>query len=123
MQNLFAVAAGGSVGAVARYLMTIGVQRIVPASFAVAGTLFVNVLGCLMIGLMMALAEREAISPTMKLVIVTGLLGSLTTFSTLGYETIELARNGRMTAALANVAANVLIGLPCVILGRNLASG
>jgi CrcB protein len=56
-------------------------------------------------------------------VIVTGLLGSLTTFTTLGYETIELARNGRMTAALANVAANALIGLPCVILGRNLASG
>ena len=123
MQNLLAVAAGGSVGAVARYLMIIGVQRLVPASFWVAGTFCVNVLGCLLIGVMWALAERGVVSPTMKLVIVTGLLGSLTTFSTFGYETVELARNGRMAAAFLNVAANVLIGLPCVILGRNLVSG
>lgn len=121
MQNLFAVAVGGSIGAVARYLMTLGIQRIVPTSFAAVGTLCVNVLGCLLIGLMMALAEREAVSPTMKLVIVTGLLGSLTTFSTFGFETVELARAGRMPAAFANVGVNLLLGLPCVLLGRSLA--
>ncbi|MCL4112631.1 UNVERIFIED_CONTAM: hypothetical protein GTU68_044017 [Idotea baltica] len=101
--------------------MTLGVQRLVPASFSAVGTLCVNVIGCVVIGLMMAFAEREAISPTVKLVIVTGLLGSLTTFSTFGFETVELARAGRLPAAFANVAANLLMGLPCVLLGRSLA--
>lgn len=122
MQNLLAVAAGGSVGAVARYLMTLGIQRLLPVSFAAVGTLCVNAVGCLLIGLMMALAERESISPTMKLILVTGLLGSLTTFSTFGVETVELAQNGRLPAAFANVAANLVLGLPCVLLGRSLVS-
>ena len=122
MQNILAVAAGGSVGAVARYLLTLGVQRMVPEKLAAAGTLFVNVLGCLLIGIMMALVERDAVSPTLKLVIVTGLLGSLTTFSTFGFETIELARGGRTTAAVMNILLNLAIGLPFVLLGKSLAS-
>lgn len=123
MQNLLAVAAGGSIGAVARYLLTIGVQKLVPEKMAMAGTLFVNVLGCLLIGVLMMMVEREAVSTTVKLVVVTGLLGSLTTFSTFGYETIELLRSGRSSAAFLNVTANLAIGLPCVMLGRSLATG
>ena len=122
MQNILAVAAGGSVGAVARYLLTLGVQRMVPAKLAAAGTLFVNVLGCLLIGIMMALVERETVSPTVKLIVVTGLLGSLTTFSTFGFETVELARGGRTNAAIMNVVLNLAIGLPFVLLGKSLAS-
>ncbi|MDB4614273.1 fluoride efflux transporter CrcB [bacterium] len=122
MQNILAVAAGGSIGAVARYLLTLGVQRMVPVKAAAAGTLFVNVLGCLLIGVMMTLAEKESISPTLKLVLVTGLLGSLTTFSTFGFETIELARAGRLNSAIINVVANLAVGLPCVLLGRSLVS-
>lgn len=123
--QLACVAGGGAVGAVMRFLLNSAVVKAFPR-FVPAGTLVVNVLGCLLIGVLVAAFEvrgREA--PVVRALLVTGLLGSLTTFSTFGFQTIELAREGSSKLAIINVVANLAIGLPAVVvglwLGRKLA--
>jgi CrcB protein len=119
MLNLLIVGLGGFLGAILRY----GISSLVAArqgpGFPLA-TLLVNVLGCLAIGALMALLEREALTANMRLFLAVGLLGSFTTFSTFGYETIELFRDGDYQPALWSVAANLLLGLVAVLLGRSL---
>lgn len=119
--NLLAVGCGGFLGAVARYAVTGLLQKRFP-HFTPAGTLAVNVAGCLLIGAIMAVVVgREDVPKTLQLFLVTGVLGSLTTFSTFGYETVELLREEEYRKALWNVAANLALGLPAVWLGWSLA--
>ena len=81
------------------------------------GTLLVNVAGCLLIGAAMAWVDREVLGPQLRLFLVTGVLGALTTFSTFSWDTLLLARSGRFDAALVNVAANTILGLGAATLG------
>jgi CrcB protein len=82
------------------------------------GTLVVNVAGCLAIGAFWSLVEyREWFSPERRILVTVGILGGFTTFSAFGYETFMLLRDSEYLRALANVAANVLIGLAAVMLG------
>lgn len=127
MGYVLAVGLGGFVGAVARYALTGWVQKLFP-QFPAAGTLFVNVLGCLIIGFLMMMVvdqptnpEQAWLSHSLRLFLITGILGSLTTFSTFGYQTVELLREDRIRQALFNVLANVSLGFPAVWIGRLLA--
>ena len=115
MTPLFFVGLGGFVGAIARYLFS-GLLKTDAFPF---GTLLVNVLGCFAIGALMTLVvEREMFSAHLRLLLVTGFLGSLTTFSTFGFETVELLRRDEVPLALENVLANAFLGLAAVWLGR-----
>ncbi len=111
------IAAGGALGAVARFgLSTWLTKRVGPA--LPVGTLAVNVVGCLVIGLVFAWIEsRPGLSPRWREFIVIGVLGSFTTFSTFGIETVMLVKSGAWWPALANVALNLLMGLAAVLLG------
>lgn len=115
-REIAAVAAGGAVGAVLRTLGNDWMARAAPR-FAPAGTLLVNVVGCFAIGAAMAMLEPRDPRHPLRLIVVTGLLGSLTTFSTFGHQTVELARGGSPRLAAANVAANVVVGLLAVVAG------
>lgn len=118
MQQVLAVGLGGFIGAIARYTLT-GLMQQRFRAFLPAGTLLVNALGCLVIGILMEFViERESFSETGRLFLITGILGSLTTFSTFGYETVELMRESEMRLAFWNVAANVCIGFSAVWIGR-----
>lgn len=118
MQQILAVGCGGFIGAVSRYALSGVIQRRFPA-FTPAGTLVVNVIGCLLIGGLMAVVVTRPndFHPTLRLFLITGILGSLTTFSTFGYETVEFLREENYRFAFFNVATNVVIGLPAVWLG------
>ena len=117
MQNLLAVGLGGFLGAIARYSLGGFVQSRLAGRFP-WGTLAVNVLGCLLIGAILGwVSTREASSRTTELFLVTGILGSLTTFSTFGHDTVELLRQGALGPAAGNVALNVIVGLTAVALG------
>lgn len=119
--NILIVGFGGFVGAAGRYWLSGLVFKLFPSEFPV-GTLVVNVLGCLAIGAVLYLVmERESIDKRLELLIVTGILGSLTTFSTFGFETFELLRQERVLSAGANIAANMVIGLLAVWIGWVLA--
>ena len=76
-------------------------------------------LGCLLIGMMMSLVEdRQVFRPEVRSFLMIGLLGSFTTFSTLGYETVELLRDNEFRFAFLSIAANVVLGIGAVFLGR-----
>ena len=115
--KLLYVGLGGFFGAVARYGLS-GLVQDRSTGTVPLGTLTVNVLGCLLIGLLMYLVTaRQLLSPQTRLFLMIGLLGSFTTFSTVGYETFHYLRLERFGLALANVGANIALGLGAVATG------
>lgn len=109
--HLLVIALGGAMGAVARYLLGGAVQRWASAAFPY-GTLAVNVTGCLIFGLIIGGAEsRFDISQTARAFLLVGLLGGYTTFSSFGYESIELWQEGRLVQAAAYIGGQVVISL------------
>ena len=123
MMQLLAVGCGGFLGAITRFLLSGYLQRRADGGFPI-GTLGVNVLGCFLIGLLMTVVhERQMFSEGTRLLLGAGFLGSLTTFSTFGMESIQLLRAGDMRLFLASVAGNVLLGLLAVVAGVAAARG
>lgn len=121
MTKLLVIGAGGCLGAVARYGLAGLVQRLWPGRLPL-GTLLVNVLGCLVIGALMAwIDSRPSVAPPLRLFLLTGLLGAFTTFSTFGYETFALLRAGDLATAGGYVLLSVAVGLAAV-LGGHLAA-
>jgi len=119
--NIFLVGAGGFIGSILRYLIGGMVQQYSKA-FPL-GTLAVNLIGCFVIGMLVHISEsRGLFSDTSKAFIFVGILGGFTTFSSFGNETLNLARDSQMMNALANIGANVILGLLAVWLGRIMAT-
>ena len=117
------VGAGGFLGAVARYGLSGLVHRQLPLTTFPYGTLAVNLVGCLVIGLLLGLVEsRQLFGPEFRTFALIGILGAFTTFSTFGYETFAMLRDGEHLRALLNVGAQVIFGLALVWLGYSTAS-
>jgi len=118
--NVFLVGVGGFIGSVLRYLLS-GLVQEWRDDFPV-GTLAVNVVGCLFIGLISQLAEaRGAFPPEARAFLVIGVLGGFTTFSSFGNETMNLWRDGESFLGFLNIASQLVLGLGAVWLGRLLA--
>ena len=116
------VAIGGALGSVSRYLLGIWTQTFSKSIDFPYGTLAVNLIGCFVIGFLSQLAEaRGAFTPESRAFIFIGILGGFTTFSSFGNDTINLLRGGEAFNALANVGANVILGLALVWFGRTAA--
>lgn len=122
MRELLLVGLGGFVGSIGRYLIGGWAQRLMPSLLFPWGTLVVNVLGCLGIGLASGfLGARAWASAEVRLAVTVGLLGGFTTFSTFGAETLGLARSGEVGRAFVNVVAQVVLGLGAVWIGDRIA--
>src|SRR6266540_3995647 len=106
------IALGGALGSVFRYLLSTWTQTASKSIDFPYGTLTVNLIGCFVIGFLTQLAEERGLftSDSRTLVFV-GILGGFTTFSSFGNETVNLLRDGEAWNALANVGANVILGL------------
>ena len=115
---IFAVGAGGFFGAISRFLLAAGVQKLTGSSFPY-GTLTVNVVGSFIIGFLFLYFE-QTISPTQKALLVTGFLGALTTFSTFSLETVLMLQNGLYLKALVNVSVNAVLSIAATLLGMML---
>lgn len=117
LSRTLAVGIGGFIGASGRYLLGGMVYRWLPATFPWA-TFLINVTGCFGIGFLAVLAEeRMLLGPGSRLFLMVGVLGGYTTFSTFGYETIALLRDGSLGAASLNVLGQVALGLLAVWAG------
>jgi CrcB protein len=102
---------GATVGANARYLVGQGMARWFGVDFPV-GTLVVNVSGSLFIGLIMTMMSNRLLLDThWRLLLVIGLLGGYTTFSSFSYETIAMAEAGRWLPSIAYVGSSVVFSL------------
>jgi CrcB protein len=122
MTNIFLVGIGGFIGSALRYTASGYIQQATKSVGFPYGTLAVNVLGCFIIGFLAQLAEsRGLFTSESRLLVFVGILGGFTTFSTFGNETLNLARDSQMMNALANVGANVILGLFAVWLGRTVS--
>ena len=120
--SIIFVALGGALGSVLRYLLGTWVQSVSESIDFPYGTLMVNLIGCFVIGFFSQLAEtRGAFTSESRAFVFIGILGGFTTFSAFGNDTINLVRDGEMFNALANVGANVILGLALVWLGRTVA--
>lgn len=117
MWNYVAVALGGVVGCCARYGVTQAVQLFYGKSFPLA-TLIINVSGCLAMGFLFYLTlERVSLSPSLRVAILTGVLGGFTTFSTFAMEALLLAEDGETGYALSYILLSVFLGLGAAYLG------
>ncbi len=117
MTKLLLVMCGGSLGAASRYGVGLMAVRLWGPNFP-WGTLTVNLVGCFLIGLLFSLADRvRLLTPEMRLFLITGYLGALTTFSSFSLETINAGRAGLMLQPLVNILINNLGGLTLTFFG------
>ncbi|MCX5599177.1 fluoride efflux transporter CrcB [Streptomyces phaeochromogenes] len=118
--NWVLVIVGGMVGAPLRYLTDRAVQSRHDTVFP-WGTFAVNVVGCLILGMLTGAAVAGAASSHLQLLLGTGLCGALTTYSTFSFETLRLAEDGLRLYAAANVIASVVVGLGAAFAGVSVA--
>lgn len=119
MDKLLLVGVGGGIGSVLRYVLSTAVQRWAGNGAFPYGTLAVNLIGCLVIGVLAHLAEvRSFFTPEIRAFVFVGLLGGFTTFSSFGNDTLNLWRSDATLGAFMNVAGHIILGLGAVWLGR-----
>jgi fluoride exporter len=104
------IAAGGALGAIARYVLGGLVQEWAGARFPY-GTLVVNISGCVVMGVVMTLlTERGVVHPSWRFLVPVGFIGAYTTFSTFEYETFRAMEQGAWLIGLANILISVVVG-------------
>jgi CrcB protein len=122
MLRIALIFVAGGCGCLLRYGVAGWAQRLGNGSFPV-GTLTVNVVGCVVIGFLAALFTGPVlIREEYRWAILVGLLGGFTTFSTYGYETISLARDGEFARAALNLLLSNGLGLAGAWLGTRMAT-
>ena len=117
MENFLLVMAGGSLGAASRYGISLLAVKMWGTRFP-WGTLIVNLAGCFLIGLLFGLSDRmRLLTPEMRLLLITGFLGALTTFSAFSMETVAAGQAGMRFQAMINILVNNLGGLVVTLMG------
>lgn len=111
---------GGGVGSIFRYLTSLLVTKYFQSYYSLA-TLLVNIIGCLLIGLLIGIFDKqEIINHDIRLLLITGFCGGFTTFSAFASENFHLFQSGNSLAAYLNIGLSVFVGLFAVWLGVNL---
>src|SRR5579885_3116299 len=117
IKSILFIGLGGAVGSIARYFCQKWFAENIQQTFP-WGTFAVNMVGCFLIGAIFEIAERTTLlSPQTRLLLITGLCGGFTTFSTFAFENMTLLRSGDITYALLYVLASVVLGIAAVFAG------
>lgn len=121
-KDLIIVSIGSFFGGGLRFLVSKGIQTLTILSFPF-GTLTVNVLGCLVIGFLSGILATGAwLSPSMKLMLTTGLCGGFTTFSTFMHESSTMAKNEDFVTLAIYITASLVFGMIAVLAGHAVAN-
>lgn len=121
LQRLALVAVAGALGTLARYVLSVGIQRAAGDDLP-WGTLLVNVIGCFLFGLVWSLAnERLVINREAQVVLLGGFMGAFTTFSTFIFDTHGFLQDDRWLLAMGNVLLQTGVGIGSLFLGIMIA--
>jgi len=112
------IAVGGAAGSVLRYLIGGRVQHFAPHGFPV-GTLFVNVLGCFLIGILIRQFMNIQTHNYLRALLVVGFCGGFTTFSAFSMETVGLVEGGEYSRAIGYVTLSLLLCLTATLTGMS----
>lgn len=125
MNQLFLIGIGGAIGSVARYILSTKTYELFGTRFPY-GTLFVNVTGSFLIGMIaiLLLEKFDHFAAELRSLLIIGFLGGYTTFSSFSFETLNLYQNGEIASALLNITISLILcfiatGLG-ILLGRSL---
>ncbi|MCZ2459491.1 MAG: fluoride efflux transporter CrcB [Chitinophagales bacterium] len=120
IKSILLIGLGGGIGSIARYFC----QKWFADNFQGAfpwGTFAVNITGCFLIGIIFALSERTTLlTPQVRLLLITGLCGGFTTFSTFAFENMNMLRGGDISYVLFYTLASVILGIAAVFAGIGL---
>ena len=117
ISTLLLVGAGGFLGSISRYLASRFLQNAIPSAFPY-GTFFVNIAGCLLIGIIYGLSERSSLlTPGWKLFLAAGFCGGFTTFSTFANENLALLRDGEFFYFFLYTGLSVFLGIAATFIG------
>jgi len=116
MKLIILIGIGSFFGGSSRYVLSQLVQSKFLSTYPF-GTFTVNILGCLIIGIVFGLTDRFNLSPEWRLFLATGFCGGFTTFSSFSFETMAMLRQGQFLYSLTYVATSIIFGLIAVYLG------
>lgn len=116
MLQIILIGFGGAIGALSRYTISNLISKSFQTNFPL-GTLGINLLGCLIIGITWQYSEHYSIEKNIRLFFFVGLLGAFTTFSTFGLESLHLFKDGYLKSALINIFLSNMLGIILVLLG------
>ncbi|MCZ4693078.1 fluoride efflux transporter CrcB [Ancylomarina euxinus] len=120
LRTLLLIGLGGFLGSISRFLIALGVNRIFQSVLPV-GTLAVNILGCLLIGIIYSLAEQKnMLSPELRIFLGVGFCGGFTTYSSFAFDKFGLIKAGDFLMLSVYVGASVFLGLLAVYLGSQI---
>ena len=116
MKSFLLVFLGGGLGSGLRYLVTIAMNQY--SKVLPFGTFTVNILGCLLIGLILGYAQKEnTLTSNQTLLLATGFCGGFTTFSAFANENLELIKNGEIFNFSIYTITSILVGILAVLIG------
>jgi len=119
LPQLLWVGLGGFLGSIGRFVMTGMFNRFSPVLGFPIGTLTVNIIGCLLIGLLHGMSEtRHLLGPDIRIFLFIGVLGGFTTYSTFGFESFALLKDGEFLKTSANILLHIVLGLSAVWIGN-----
>ncbi len=122
IQNIIVVGIGGFIGSVLRYLTSVFINDNIKSLLPV-GTLSVNIIGCFAIGALWGYVDTlETFDNSLRLFLFIGLLGGFTTFSSFGYETVIMLKQGHIFSSFLNISIHLIAGLGAVMLGYKIVS-
>ncbi|WP_372639471.1 fluoride efflux transporter CrcB [Ancylomarina sp.] len=120
LRTLLLIGLGGFLGSISRFLIALGVNRIFQSVLPV-GTLAVNILGCILIGIIYSLAqEKNMLSPELRIFLGVGFCGGFTTYSSFAFDKFSLIKTGDFLMLSVYVSASVFLGLIAVYLGSQI---
>lgn len=116
MKQIILVGLGGGVGSILRYITSVITLKYYSSTFPLA-TFIVNIVGCLIIGVLVGLFDKNILSDDLKLLLITGFCGGYTTFSAFSLENILLLQSGHYLILITYIVASVLVSLFAIWIG------